>query len=206
MVVLETEHNITGLENNLPVALIRCRPREKEMFYELSLKTSIYFNLIGNTLIDVAKSLIINHYKQHGGEVYLAKRPLKFEQDDSTQQHEYGIAFTRFSKPKLIGIAQTYLNQNTHKIYFPDIISDALDYDEKQVDSDWDSMDALMIALAQRISLGFAPIDQDEEEKDDQFALNTWHTNDAGNLVADSDKSSSSHPDPFMRFVETGKF
>jgi hypothetical protein len=206
MVVKEGAHNIPGVENNLPVALIRCRPREKEKFYELCLKTSIYFNLIGNTLIDVAKSLIINHYKQNGGEIYLAKRPLKFESDDSTQQHEYGIAFTRFSKPKLIGMAQTYLSQNTHKIYFPHIISDALDYDEKQIDSDWDSMDALMIALAQEVSLGFTPVDQTEEEKDDQFSLNTWHTDNAGNLVAESDKSSSTHPDPFMRFVETGKF
>lgn len=130
MTVLRQMHTIHDKDVMLPVALIRCRPRTKEKFYELCLMTSVYYKLYRNTLIDHAKPLIIQYYKENGGTQYLAFRPTKFESEYSKQVHEFGFAVTGSSQPKMIGLLQSYFAQHYHKIWFLPYIDEALGYDE----------------------------------------------------------------------------
>jgi len=109
MCVMTREHTISGLPRKVPVACIRTRPPRKEMFYDLCLMLSVYFDIKNNVLIDVRCPAIIPWFKDRGGEVYLAKRPVKFEKEDTSQGHDYGVSLNIYSKALMVGIMQTHI-------------------------------------------------------------------------------------------------
>src|SRR6185369_15503454 len=84
-------NNISGAMKNAPVAVICCRPRRKELFYDLCLKAAVLYDLIGNVLVDVAAALVMEYFRENGGWKYLADRPRKFESENSEQTHEKGV-------------------------------------------------------------------------------------------------------------------
>lgn len=207
-------HNHKDLEGNLtknkriPVCVYRKRPRRKELFYENCLKISVYYNLVGNTLIDVAKSLIIEYYKRFGGQKYLSLRPKSFESEGSEQSHEFGVALTMRSKPLMIALLQTWIVDEIDECVFPLIIEELIDYDVQQKGSDWDLADALGIALMKDADMKRSPVDLTEKQKEDPYALPSWKTMSDGTMkdVSNKTKDIEDIKDPFLRAVANGKF
>ena len=206
MVVLMRDHQIGGLDNNTPCAMIRNRPKHKEMFYDLSLKLAIYYDLVGNVLVDVAAGLIIQYFKDKGCSKYLAKRPVSFESEDSQQGHEFGVKLTVFSKPRMIALLQSYVAYHGMKIWFKVLIEDLLNYDVQLKDSDWDAADALGFALMRSTEIAKKPVDLKEIMKDDPYDLTMYNRRSDGELrpVVNKEKLKEIK-DPFLRLLASGK-
>jgi len=184
MVVLSGDYDFKDVPKNTPVALIRTRPKRKEKFYEMCAMLSVYYNLMENTLIDFGKPAIIQWYKDHGLQRYLAKRPQKFESENSDQNHDYGVSINTYSKPKMVGLLQTYYLDYGDTIWFRVMIDEALRYDELEKESDNDTVDALGIALMQRISIGAASyFNEAQIEEQNPFAYPSYEEDSFGNIT-----------------------
>lgn len=155
MVVLRNGRDIPeakDIHNGIyPVALYYKRPPRKEQFYERSMMISIYYNLIGDTMISAESDLVIDYYIRNGGRKFLAQRPRSFDSPNSQMLNKYGAKMTGHSKPLMISLVQTMIEDFCEYIYFRLIIVDALAYDEENVGTDWDSIDAYGLA-SMRIS------------------------------------------------------
>ncbi len=182
MVVIRRSNNLF-MENKQVVCLIRTRPKRREKFYDMCAMVSVYYNLYKNTLIDVAKPAVIQHYKDLGLESYLAKRPLKFEKEGSQQTHEYGIHINTYSKPIMIGMLQSYIEDYIHTCWFSNILDELKIYNVSQDDSDNDTVDALGIALMQDVSEGVSPFNQDDEEVTKAYEMVEYMLDKDGNTV-----------------------
>lgn len=205
MVVLIRDHMIPGLDTMAPIAMIRNRPKHKEIFYDNCLKLSIYYNLIGNTLVDIAKAAVIQYYKDKGCQKYLAPRPTSFESENSQQTHEFGVALTGLSKPRMVSLLQTFVAYNGHKIWFKHLIDDLLNYDQLQKDSDWDAADALGIALMRHTDINKKPIDLQSQISQDPYEL-TQYKREGGVLKPIVTKEKLNEiSDPFLRMIALGK-
>lgn len=166
MVIYRRDHDIPGVDKNLPIAIIRCRPKHKELFYDLCMKASIFWKLYRRTLIDAYKPAIIKHFQDNGCEMYLGLRPKKYEAPNSEQRHTYGMLVPN---PAIIhSMLQTDMRKNGHKIWFPLIIDEALSFDDKArySDSDKDLIDAYGLALAMDGAYEYSVIVNDEDEED----------------------------------------
>lgn len=185
MVVFRRMHNIPDIPAYLPIALVRIRPKYKEQFYDLCIKVSIYYNLLQNVLIDAGKPGIIQHFKDTGNERFLAKRPRKFESPSSQQTHDYGVLLTGFSRPLMGSALQTLFDFHIEKVWFPDILKEALNWDsnQKPEDSDNDTVDALGIAIMRAIDMEDMPLNEEELLKGDPWAYPEWKEDAEGNIV-----------------------
>ncbi len=182
MVVLRRANSLF-MENKQVVCLIRTRPKRREKFYEMCAMVSVYYNLYKNTLIDVAKPAVIQYYKELGLESYLAKRPPKFQSEGSQQTHEYGVNINPYSKPIMIGMLQTYIEDYIHTCWFSTILDELKIYNVSQDDSDNDTVDALGIALMQDVSEATAPFNQDDMSIDEAYATVEYMLDKDGNTV-----------------------
>lgn len=146
----------TNKECRKPICIIRMRPMRKEIFYEACLMVACYYNLKKNVLIDVEKPLIIEYFVANDGQKYLAERPKSFEGPKSEQNHKWGIKFTTFSKPRVIGVTESWVLDDIQDCWFIAIIKELSDYNVGVTgdESDWDLADALMIALARIADMG----------------------------------------------------
>ncbi len=210
MVVLRGKHNIPNTPEWAPVAIIRNRPPRKEMFYEMTMKLAIYYNLIGSCLVDIRNGLIIQHWKEQGCERFLAKRPKKFESPNSQQTNEYGISLNVFSRPRMVGALQTFFFSHVKKVWFYDIIDEGLNYDEFEVDSDNDTIDALGIGLMQLLNQDQVAVNDEELLKNDPYAYPEWAENMDGNLIDKTivsnlkkDEPLGKYEDYFSRYART---
>jgi len=177
MIVMIRDNDFAGKPKMKPVAMIRCRPKSKETFYDMCLKLSVYYNLVGATLIDVRNGVIIKHYEENRCKKYLAKRPKKFESDNSEQVHEFGVSLNKFSKPRMVSLMQSYISKHGEKIPFGKLIEELKNYDEIEVGSDNDAADALGICLMQDASMDAKPLnDEDSEKRESRFRLNATET------------------------------
>ena len=202
MVVIRGDTKDPNMSSREPVALIFCRPKRKEKFYNLCLMTSIFYNLIGDALIDVANPLIIQHFKDNGGTKYLAKRPQSIESETSEQQHVFGVKLTAASKPKMLGLMQTHIEDHGHKIHFIPLLEDLLAYDETAIRSDWDSADAYGIALIRLHdrTLGATKDDGDTKSETIEY-MEDVHGNIIPTMRPVGEKESE---DPLMRMLQNG--
>lgn len=162
---------INNAMQNAPVAVICCRPKRKEKFYELCLMASVYYNLIGNVLVDVGAGVIMEYFREHGGWKYLADRPRKFESENSEQTHEKGVRLTNFSRPRMSGLMQADIVDNVQNNWFPELINQLGNFDEVEIGSDNDLADAYGLALMQDVSCDVKPRDQNDKEIDSRFDL-----------------------------------
>jgi len=183
MLVMIRENNIKDAMQKAPVAAISCRPHRKEKFYEMCLMLSVYYNLIGNVLIDVANGGIFNYFKENGCQKYLAKRPVKFESEGSQQTAEFGVRLTNFSRPRMVGLMQTHIVDHCQDIWFPELIHQLGNYDEIEVGSDNDLADAYGIALMQDVSCEVKPFDMEDDSQEDRWKLPEFGTNRFGDIV-----------------------
>lgn len=208
MVVFRRQHNIPDVPQWLPVAMIRNRPRYKEQFYELCLKLAIYYGLEEGVLVDVAKAMVIQYFKDNGQERLLAKRPRKFESPNSKQMHDYGVSLNSFSRPRMVGALQTFFDFHIEKVWFEVLLKEALIYDEFEIDSDNDSVDALGIALMKAIDCEQMPVNDEELRVHNPYNYPSWGQDESGNVVnitqAYEDEPLGEKEDYFSRFARIG--
>jgi len=183
MCVMIRENSIKGAMQKAPVAVISCRPHRKEKFYEMCVMLSVYYNLVSNTLVDIANGGIFNHYKDTGNRKFLARRPVKFESEGSQQTEEFGVRLTNFSRPRMVGLMQTHIVDHCQDIWFPELIHQLGNYDEIEVGSDNDLADAYGIALMQDVSCEVKPFDMEDDSQEDRWKLPEFGTNRFGDIV-----------------------
>lgn len=173
MVVLIRDNDFVGRPKMKPVAMIRCRPKHKETFYNMCMMLCVYYNLVGTALVDVRNGVILKHFEENRCRKYLARRPRKFESENSEQVHEFGVSLNKFSKPRMVSLMQTYVSKHGKKIVFLKLIEELQNYDELMVDSDGDAADALGIALMQDACMDAKPMNEDAAaERAKRFQLN----------------------------------
>ena len=194
MVVFRKRHNIPNLPEWLPVALIRNRPRYKEQFYELSLKLSIYYELIDSTLVDRGAAVIMQYYKNAGMERYLSKSCRKFESPNTTQTPDYGQSLNNYSLPKMVSALQTYFDYHVHKVWFKHILDEALNYDEFEIGSDNDTVDALGLALMKAIDSDIQAVNDNDLLVRNPYQYPVWGLDSQGNVVDKSNDDVNDEP------------
>jgi len=183
MCVMIRANIIQGAMQKVPVAVISCRPKRKELFYDLCLKLAVYYNLVGNVLVDVGAGVIMNYFNENGCWRFLADRPRKFESENSEQTHEKGVRLTNFSRPRMTGLMQAHIEDYVHEIWFPELINQLGNYDEIEVGSDNDLADAYGIALMQDISCEIKPRDEMDNSVDDRYTIRQYVTGPNGTLI-----------------------
>lgn len=186
MVIIRRQNTVGDSEGMLPIACIWTRPRRREMFYDLCLKASIYFNLVDSVLFDVRSPMVSKHFEENEGWKFLADRPKKFETENSQQTHVKGVSLNSYSKPVMLSLLQSYFLDHGHKIWFPCIIDEALRYDVVTKESDCDSVDALGIALMCLINMGYDVIDDNDNQRDSAFDFPKWRQDADGNWIDSS--------------------
>ena len=141
------------LRGPVPIALYYQRPPVKELFWEIGLQMSVDYNLLGNTMISAEADAMIQYYKGEGAVKYLARRPKSFDAPNSKLNHDFGVKMTQSSKPKMLGLVQSWIEYYIQYCYFLEIINDAISYDFAQIGTDWDSVDAMGNALMRIIDM-----------------------------------------------------
>ena len=141
----------------VPFLLYYSRPPRKEQFWEISLMISIWVNALKNTMISAESDAVIQFYKEHGATKYLAKRPKSFDAPNSKLMNDFGAKMTITSKPKMLGLLQSYIDFYIQYCWFIEMINDGIAYDEDNIGTDWDSMDALGLALMRIKDMNIKP-------------------------------------------------
>lgn len=144
--------NKVNLENEgihraeYPVCLYYQRPARKEMFYDNCLKISVWYGLKRNTMCNAEQDFVIDYYVKNDGRSYLSPRPRTYDSPKSQQIHKFGAKMTGYSKPMILGVVQSWVEDFVQFCNFPLLLRDLLAYDEEYVGTDWDSVDALAYA------------------------------------------------------------
>lgn len=165
-----------------PVACISCRPKRKEIFYEMCIMLSVYYKMYGNVLGDVASDTIIKHFNDHGCYSYLADRPKKFESEASKQSHDKWVRLTDYSRPRMSGLMQAYILDFVQNIWFPELINQLGNFDEVEIGSDNDLADAFGIALMQDLSFDVKPRNEEQDHIDDRYSMTKFIDDGKGGL------------------------
>lgn len=208
MCVMIRENHIQFAMKKSPVAVIRTRPARKEKFYELCLKLSVYYNIENNVLIDVRCPAIIQYFKDRSADTFLAKRPSKYEKENSEQGHDFGVSLNTYSKPLMVSLMQTHVVDYSQEIWFnsnldvgPNLITELQNYDEIAIGSDNDLADAYGIALMQDGSSEIKPKDISNDDKNDTFDLPEYRMGKDGNVYLSDgdDEEFSQHTEDGIR-------
>ena len=164
-----------------PVCLYYKRPPRKEQFYDMCLKISVWYGLKRNAMCSAEHDFIIDYFKKNGGTKYLSPRPKTFDTKGSQQVHKYGAKMTVSSKPQILGITQSWVEDYVHECEFIEILRDLLAYDEEYIGTDWDSVDAVAYAKMRIEDMRTRPRKSVDEE-DQQEELN-WLPDRHGNMI-----------------------
>jgi len=183
MVVLARRSPIQGAIQRGPVAIVFCRPHRKEIFYEMCLRTAIFFRLNQSVLIDLANKLIFKYFQERGYSNLLAYRPRKFEKEDSQQTELYGFQINNHSKQLMVGLMQSAVNEDCDQIWFGELINQLQNYDEVEIGSDNDLADAYGIALVQDVSEEVKARNIKDYTDKNVFQTVEWITDSNGNKV-----------------------
>jgi hypothetical protein len=137
-----------GIHNAVyPVCLYYKRPARKEIFYDTCLKISIYYGLKKNTMCSAEQDFVIDYFVKNNGLKYLSPRPRSFDAPKTQQVHKYGAKMNTYSKPLILGVVQSWVEDYVEYCNFVLLLRDLLAYDEEFIGTDWDSVDALAYAI-----------------------------------------------------------
>jgi hypothetical protein len=166
-----------------PVCLYYERPARKELFWDISLRISVYYNLIHNTNIAAESDMVIKHYKLNNGKKYLSPRPKSFSSPDSKQVHDFGTKMDSYTKPRMLSLMQTGVEDNAMELGPSKFVLDLLSYDTENVGTDWDAADAYGLAKIRIVDRKAKPRASNEAEVDTRFEQIEWIDDGSGNLV-----------------------
>jgi hypothetical protein len=156
----------------IPVLLYYKRPPRKELFWEMSLKISVYYKAFKNTMISAESDMVIQYYKDTGAKKYLSPRPKSFDSPDSKMLNDYGVKMTVYSKPRMMSILQSYVDDFIYLNAFKEITYDLISYDEENIGTDWDSADALAYAIIRIIDSRRRPkIDENRRKEAEHMSI-----------------------------------
>jgi hypothetical protein len=123
------------------------RPPRKELHWDIGLKVAVYYGLLKNMMISAESDLVIGYFKANNGRKFLSPRPKSFESQDSKLVHDYGAKMTTYSKPRMLGLLQSFVEDSIMTCFFNVLIQNFLAYDYENIGTDWDDVDALGLAL-----------------------------------------------------------
>ena len=178
----EKEHNVKTV-----VCHYMGRPPRKELFWNICLMISVYYGLFKNTMISAESDLVIQHYKDNGGKRYLSPRPKAFDSKDSKQMHDFGAKMTTFSKPRMIGLLQTFVLDSIATCFFSEVVINFLAYDYENIGTDWDNVDAIGLALMRIADMRRKPEEEnDTKSYEEMMTISSFDIVD-GNVVDKND-------------------
>lgn len=161
----------------IPVCVYYERPPRKEKFFEIGLKVALFYKSFRNTMISAESDLVIDYFVKNGGKHLLAKRPRTFDAPNSELKHEFGVKMTSYSKPRMISVMQTVVEDNTLYNWFPELLKDLIAYDEENIGTDWDLADAYGIALTRIWDMRVIPEEKNaKNNEDDSMDIIQWKT------------------------------
>ena len=164
-----------------PVCLYYKRPARKEIFYETCLKISVFYNLIKNTMCNAEQDFVIDYFMKNNGKQFLSQRPRAFDSPKSQQLHKYGAKMTGYSKPLILGVVQSYVEDYVEYCVFVELLRDMLAYDEEYIGTDWDSVDALAYAIMRIEDMKTRPRKSDTDYYDAEIPQ--WGFDQDGNAI-----------------------
>lgn len=175
----------------IPIFVYNKRPPRKEMFYEICLMASVFYNLKRATMISAESDVVIDFYKENLGKKYLAKRPRSLDAPKSKLLHVFGAKMTTFSKPVMVSKLQSWVMDNAYNCVFRVILVELIAYDEIEIGTDYDVGDALGLALIGLLDRKRRPkrLDKDDllEESKNQTNFVNGHL--SGGIIEDEIKS-----------------
>ena len=186
MVVLRQGNKVNLVSEGIhhsqyPVCLYYKRPPRKEIFYDTCLKISVFYGLFRNTMCNAEQDFVIDYYMKNGGKQYLSPRPRAFDSPKSQQVHKYGAKMTGYSKPLILGIVQSYVEDFVEYCVFVELLRDMLAYDEEYIGTDWDSVDALAYAIMRVEDMKTSPRKSSYDELYDEMPV--WKFDSDGNAI-----------------------
>lgn len=149
----------------VPIVHYMKRPPRKEQFYEIALMIAIAWNTVKDAMLSAEYDLIIDYFKKNEGKRYLSPRPKSFDSPDTKQSHDYGVKMNMFSKPRMMGILQTWVVDFISQCWFGEIINNFIAYDEENIGTDWDNVDAIGYALMRIIDRSKKPRQNEQKRK-----------------------------------------
>lgn len=197
MVVIRDGRNLPSDVNGVkikkglyPVCWYQNRPPKKELFYDISLKISVFYDLIRDTMISAEHDFLIDYYKKNFGRRYLAYRPRSFDSPSTEAVYEYGAKIQGFNVSRVVGIIQSYVEEHIHLCDSVILIRELIAFDEINIGSDWDIVDALGYALMRILDRKTKPkSSSDNLEEDDNI---TWSLDKDGDPIM---KKTGNHDD-----------
>lgn len=187
-IVIRDGRELPSMVNNVPirkglypVCWYQERPPKKELFYEICLKTSVYYGLIRDTMISAEHDFLIDYYKKNGGKMYLAYRPRSFDSPNTEALYEYGAKFNT-NKGRIIGIIQSFIEDWIHLCDAEVLIREMIAFDEINIGSDWDIVDALGYCLMRIIERKGKPQDKDASDESSCSSVE-WERRSDGSVV-----------------------
>ena len=187
----------------VPACLYFKRPKRKEIHWEISLKIAVYYNLLGNMNIAAESDACIDHFKKNGGKKYLAKRPKSFDAPDGKQMHDFGTKMTTFSKPRMLSLMQSWTEDHSQTCVFREVVEDFIAYDDENIGTDYDSADAIGLALIKISDMKAKPRKSETYQQDKRFELGDWvQGSDGGIYPADNDNRRNDPDKPWLKLED----
>lgn len=160
----------------LPVCYYYDRPPRKEKFFEISLMISVFYGLQRKMMVSAEHESCLDFFQVHGGRKFLAFRPKSMDSPKSQQIHKYGVKMTPYSKPRMLGLSQSYIDNWGIYLRCDPLIRDYLAYDEENIGTDWDLTDATGNALICRHDQHTVlPREEDEKGVDNDDSMEYYY-------------------------------
>lgn len=181
----------------VPILIYYSRPPKKEQFFDIALKVAVYCRTIRRTNVSAEADLVIEHFKKNNGTKYLSKRPKKFDSPKSKKTHEYGTKMDAYTKPRMVGLLQSWVDYHSQYSWFKELNEDVATYDDEHAgDGDWDLADSLGLALVKIYDMNNRT---EKKESDDNDIL----YDDMGNIIIR--KKTVLDDFPIWKHTEDGK-
>jgi hypothetical protein len=156
------------------------RPPRKEAFFEICLMASVLYNLQKNTMVSAEADLVIQFYKNHACTKYLSPRPKSFDSPNSELNNDYGAKMTVYSKPRMVGLLQSWVLDNIVWCFFLRTIQDLICYDDQNIGTDYDSADALGLILMRIEDMKKKPRLLEDKELNETLMLPSYQLGEDG--------------------------
>jgi hypothetical protein len=166
-----------------PVCFYCDRPKRKEQFWDISLKIGIFYGAIKNVMCAYENDMVVKYYKDNGSKKYLSPRPKSFCSPDSKQIHEYGIKMDSYSKPRMLSIMQSGVEDFSHELGPIGLVTDLIGYDDERVQTDWDAADAWGYAKVRIADRKAKPRTDDTAAHDKRDDAIEWEMGPGGYMV-----------------------
>jgi hypothetical protein len=163
-----------------PVCIYQQRPPKKELFFEIALKIAVYYKLYRDVMISAEHDFCIDYFKKNNGRAYLSPRPRSFDSPDSEAKYDYGAKFN-VNKGRIIGIIQSWVDDYAYLCDFELLLKELIAFDEINMGSDWDIVDAVGYCLMRIIDRKSKPKDSNNSTNQERIE---WQRDKDGNVRA----------------------